>query len=105
MIAAADGLPCRFHDRGIRRPAAEEVGDDERAVAPALGIDARPRARRIEMELVCRAGVQHEEIRDGLCLVPTPPEQIAPTPARGKARARRTRDDRHRIESYDEGIP
>src|SRR5437773_5554113 len=86
VIAAAYRIARRLHVVGIGRTPAEEVGDDERAEAPLLGIDARPGARRIELQLVRSARIEHQEIRHRP-VAPFAPQEIAPSPARRELRA------------------
>jgi hypothetical protein len=81
VVAAPDRVARRLHVIRVGGAPAEQVGDDQRAVAPALGVAARARARRVELHLVGGAGVEHQEVRHRLRLVPAAPEQIAPAAA------------------------
>src|SRR5437868_7146210 len=82
VVAAPDRIAHPSHFLRIGRAPAEEVGDDQRAVAPALGIEPRARARGIELPLVGGARIEHEEVGYGQRRVPAPPQQIAPAAAR-----------------------
>src|SRR5512145_3396669 len=89
VVSAAYRIVDGFQGRGISRAPAEDVGNDERAEAPALGVVARARTRRVELELVRGTGIEHEEIRDRLRLVPAAPQEVAPAPATRELGARR----------------
>src|SRR5688572_1512253 len=87
VVAPPDRLAGGLHLARVGGAPAEEVGDDERAEAPALGIVARPSARGIELPLVRGARIEHEEVRRRLRFIPAPPQEVAPAAAGGEFRS------------------
>src|SRR3954465_11166666 len=88
VILGADGIAGGLHLIRIGGAPAKKIPPHERAESPALRIDARTRARRIELYLVRGARIEHQEVRHWT-VGPSAPQQVAPLPAAGKLCAER----------------
>jgi hypothetical protein len=62
VIAGSDRIARSLHVVGVGRAPAEQVGDDQRAEAPALGVETRTRARGVELHFVGGARIEHQKV-------------------------------------------